>query len=173
MNEKLQVAAYVKLAKLWERNKEPAIQNQYRYYREKYENDEDFELVDVYIDITGQKEIPNRPAMVRLLRDCMEGRIDVIASQTKAYLAANPAEFCYLVKFLFDLETCIDIITEEEKYKIDTLLNEEDQREALSEMVNKFVSMTQSEYADWLERLLKNMEKFGLMTSGEEDAGDE
>ena len=95
MSKKLKVAAYVKLAKLWERRKEAAIKNQYRYYTEKFQDDEQFELVDVYIDITGQKEIPNRPEMVRLLRDCMDGEIDVIATQTKAYLAANAADFCY------------------------------------------------------------------------------
>jgi len=163
MSKKLKVAAYVKLAKLWERRKEAAIKNQYRYYTEKFQDDEQFELVDVYIDITGQKEIPNRPEMVRLLRDCMDGEIDVIATQTKAYLAANAADFCYLVKFLFDLEPPIDLITEEEKYSIDTITNDDDQREALTGMVNKFVSMTQSEYANWLEELLASMEKQGLI----------
>lgn len=163
MREKLKVAAYVKLAKLWERRREAAIKNQYRYYTEKFRDDDQFELVDVYIDITGQKEIPNRSAMVRLLRDCMDGRIDVIATQTKAYLAANAADFCYLVKFLFNLDPPIDLITEEEKYSIDTITNDDDQREALTGMVNKFVSMTQSEYANWLERLLDSMEKQGLI----------
>lgn len=163
MSKKLKVAAYVKLAKLWERRKEAAIKNQYRYYTEKFQDDEQFELVDVYIDITGQKEIPNRPEMVRLLRDCMDGEIDVIATQTKAYLAANAADFCYLVKFLFDLEPPIDLITEEEKYSIDTITNDDDQREALTGMVNKFVSMTQTEYANWLEELLASMEKQGLI----------
>ena len=163
MSKKLKVAAYVKLAKLWERRREAAIKNQYRYYTEKFRDDDQFELVDVYIDITGQKEIPNRSAMVRLLRDCMDGRIDVIATQTKAYLAANAADFCYLVKFLFHLDPPIDLITEEEKYSIDTITNDDDQREALTGMVNKFVSMTQSEYANWLERLLDSMEKQGLI----------
>jgi len=152
----------VKLAKLWERRRDAAVANQYRYYGEKFKDDDRFELADVYVDITGQKEIPNRPEMVRLLHDCMAGRIDVIATQTKAYLAANPADFCYLVKFLFDLEPPIDLITEEEKYSIDTITNDDDQRGALSGMVNKFVSMTQSEYANWLEQLLLSMKKMGL-----------
>jgi hypothetical protein len=89
----------------------------------------------------------------------MEGQIDVIATQTKAYLAANAADFCYLVKFLFDLDPPIHIVTEEEKYRINTITNDEDQREALYGMANKFVSMTQSEYANWLEQLLLRMEK--------------
>ena len=109
--------------------------------------------------------------MVRLLRDCMEGRIDIIATQTKAYLAANAAEFCYLVKFLFDLETRIDIITEEEKYKIDTLIDKDGQREALYAMADQFVSMTERVYADWLEKLLQSMDKLGLIDQEGEDYG--
>lgn len=172
MNEnKLQVAGYVKLAKLWERTKDAAIEAHYRFYGELFEDSEDFELVDVYIDITGQKTIPKRMEMVRLLRDCMAGKIDVIATQTRAYLAANPAEFCYLVKFLFDLETTIDIITEDEQYKIDTLVDEDGQREALYAMADQFVSMTQIKYADWLERLLHSIEKLGLMDQEGDDYG--
>ena len=172
MNEnKLQVAGYVKLAKLWERAKDAAIENQYRFYGELFEDSEDFELVDVYVDITGQKTIPKRKEMVRLLHDCMEGRIDIIATQTKAYLAANAAEFCYLVKFLFDLETRIDIITEEEKYKIDTLIDKDGQREALYAMADQFVSMTERVYADWLEKLLQSMDKLGLIDQEGEDYG--
>lgn len=172
MNEnKLQVAGYVKLAKLWERSKDAAIETHYRFYGELFEDSEDFELVDVYIDITGQKTIPKRMEMVRLLRDCMAGKIDVIATQTRAYLAANPAEFCYLVKFLFDLETTIDIITEDEQYKIDTLVDEDGQREALYAMADQFVSMTQIKYADWLERLLHSIEKLGLVDQEGDDYG--
>ena len=157
--EKKRVAAYVKLAKLWERSREKAVAHQLEYYTEKFKDSEVYELVAVYIDITGQKDIPNRPEMVHLLHDCMEGQIDVIATQTKAYLAANAADFCYLVKFLFDLDPPIHIVTEEEKYRINTITNDEDQREALYGMANKFASMTQNEYANWLEQMLLRMEK--------------
>lgn len=160
MSEKKRVAAYVKLAKLWERSREKAVAHQLEYYTEKFQGSESYELTAVYIDITGKKDIPNRPEMVHLLRDCMEGKIDVIATQTKAYLAANAADFCYLIKFLFDLEPPIHIVTEEEKYRINTIKNDEDQREALYGMASKFVSMTQGEYANWLEQLLLSMEDF-------------
>lgn len=159
LSEKKRVAAYVKLAKLWERRREKAVANQLEYYTDKFLDSEAYELVAVYIDITGQKDIFNRPEMVHLLHDCMAGQIDVITAQTKAYLAANAADFCYLVKFLFDLDPPIHIVTEEEKYRVDTITNDDDQREALYGMASQFVSMTQTEYANWLERLLDSMEE--------------
>lgn len=162
MSTKRRIAAYTKLAKLWERCRDSAVENQLNYYTEKFKDSDIFELIAVYIDITGQKNIANRPEMVHLLHDCMEGSIDVIATQTKAYLAANAAEFFYLVKFLFDLDPPIDIVTEEEDYCINTITNEDNQREALQSLVNKFVSMTQVEYANWLETLLHSMEQLDL-----------
>lgn len=76
-------------------------------------------LKDVYVDITGQKEISRRPEMLRLLRECLGGEVDCIAAQTKGYLAANTKEFCYLIRLLFDSNHRIDIITEDNMYHID------------------------------------------------------
>lgn len=73
MNQKYKVAGYVKLAKLWERSAEKAIAYHRAYYKEKYEDSDRFVLFDVYVDITGQKEISRRPAMLRVIRDCMRG----------------------------------------------------------------------------------------------------
>ena len=92
-----QVAGYVKLAKLWERNRKQAIAYQNEYYRKIYTDNDSFTLVGVYVDITGRKEIKNRPEMIRLLTDCTNGQIDQIVVQTKGYLAANIREFCYLI----------------------------------------------------------------------------
>jgi len=162
VNDKRKVAGYVKLAKLWERSKEKAIAFQHRYYEEKYADDEEFELVGVYIDITGQKEIAKRPQMLQLMHDCALGKVDVIAAQTKGYLAANTGEFSYLVKFLFDLDPPIDLITEEEAYQIDTISNPENQREALQAMVDKIVAMNPTEYVLWLKEIRHGMHKLGL-----------
>lgn len=70
--------------------------------------------------------------MVRLIMDCMDGKVDVIATQTRAYLAANAQEFCYLFNLLRICKT--DIITEDEEYNINTILNEENQVEELTRM---------------------------------------
>lgn len=92
MDHKYKVGGYVKLAKLWERSKDAAVAYHSSYYAEKFRDDADKRLVGVYIDITGNKEIYKRPEMVHLLKDCKKGAVNLIFSQTRAYLAANT--FC-------------------------------------------------------------------------------
>ena len=99
MDHKYKVGGYVKLAKLWERSKDAAVAYHSSYYAEKFRDDADKRLVGVYIDITGNKEIYKRPEMVHLLKDCKKGAVNLIFSQTRAYLAANTCDFCFLLKY--------------------------------------------------------------------------
>ena len=112
MDRKYKVGGYVKLAKLWERAKDAAVAYHSSYYAEKFKTDSDKKLVGVYIDITGNKEIYKRPEMVHLLKDCKKGAVNLIFSQTRAYLAANTCDFCFLLKYLFDLPMRVDIVTD-------------------------------------------------------------
>lgn len=57
MKKRYSVAGYVKLAKLWEKNKKQALEYHREYYSEKYLKIENYMLYDVYVDITGQKQI--------------------------------------------------------------------------------------------------------------------
>ena len=100
MDRKYKVGGYVKLAKLWERSKDAAVAYHSSYYAEKFRDDADRRLVGVYIDITGNKEIYKRPEMVHLLKDCKNGSVNLIFSQTRAYIAANTCDFCFLLKYL-------------------------------------------------------------------------
>ncbi len=152
-------AGYVKLAKLWERSKDAALLYHREYYERKYAKSGKFHLYDIYIDITGQKEIHRRPEMLRLLRDCALGKIDCIATQTRGYLAANTKEFCYLVKFLFDAEQKVDLITEDESYHIDTTLNKDRQREALLKMACDYINLNPPDYQTWCNQILSGMDK--------------
>ena len=149
MNEICRVAGYVKLAKLWERSSETARAYHRSHYTNKYAQDARYQLVDVYIDITGQKKIRNRPEMLRLIHDCMRGEIDCIAAQTRGYLAANMQEFCYLIKFLFDLNRNIQIMTEDVEFHINTAVNQDHQREALIQMANSYIKLKPADYALW------------------------
>lgn len=159
MSRVVRVAGYVKLAKLWKRESEEASLYHRTYYQEKYRNSEQFRLEDVYIDITGQKEIRRRPEMLRLLGDCRSGRIDCIAAQTRGYLAANVKEFCYLIRLLLGGDTRIEIVTEDERLNIDTIINEDHQREALLNMANDYISLDPSGYQVWLERIKDGIDK--------------
>lgn len=118
MDHRYKVGGYVKLAKLWERSKDAAVAYHSSYYAEKFKTDSDKKLVGVYIDITGNKEIYKRPEMVHLLKDCKNGSINLIFSQTRAYLAANTCDFCFLLKYLFDLPMRVDIVTDDDDQRI-------------------------------------------------------
>lgn len=155
--EKIKCVGYVKLAKLWERSEDSAIKYHNEYYKKKIGAFDDCELVGVYIDITGKKEIFNREAMVRLINDCQSGKVDRIYTQTKAYLAANTKEFCYLIKFLFSLSHRIDIITEDDAYNMNTVVNEDEQREALLKMANDYIAMFPQEFQEWLTELVRSL----------------
>lgn len=159
MDRKLRVAGYVKLAKLWERSRTQAIEYHTKYYTRKFDGSDSFELVGVYIDITGRKEIKNRPEMLRLIHDCKEGRIDCIATQTRAYLAANTGEFCSLIRYLFDMATPIHIITEDQQYNIDTIINDDYQKEELYKMACRFTEMNPDEYRKWIEGVFLGIDK--------------
>ncbi len=149
MNEKYRVAGYVKLAKLWERAEKEARIYHREYYENKVAENDDMELVDVYVDITGEKQIYKREAMIRLLKDCSKGKIDCILTQTKGYLAANNSELCYLLFTLFDMPTRIDIITEDTVFKFDTVMNVDMQREALERMAKEYIACDAERYCAW------------------------
>ena len=63
MSFNYRVAGYVKLAKLWEKNKEAALSYHKRYYKEKCDKIPGWIFQGVYVDITGQKLIYKRPQM--------------------------------------------------------------------------------------------------------------
>ena len=151
MNDEIvNVAGYVKLAKLWEKSRDKIVTYHKKYYEDKYFGLENINLVDVYIDITGQKSIKKRAEMIRLMHDCKDGKIDVISTQTRAYLAANSGEFCYLIYYLFNLSNTVHIVSEDDNYRIDTIANYENQRGALLKMAEDYIKLEPKEYQDWM-----------------------
>lgn len=89
------IGGYVKRAKLNLRNEREIRVFHQNVFKRRFGDFEDGELVDVYIDITGCKETVKRPEMLRLMRDCADGKVNLIFAETKGYLAANTREFCY------------------------------------------------------------------------------
>lgn len=154
MSKKIRVAGYVKLAKLWENHREQAIAYHNKYYENKFVGSEKFELVGVYIDITGNKQIAKRTEMIRLLNDCCSGKVQCIAAQTKAYLAANMGDFCYLVKLLSKINYGIDLITEDDDYRIDTVTDFDAQKQALIQMADEFIGLNPDAYNVWKKSVI-------------------
>ena len=151
MDGRIKVAGYVKLAKLWEKRREEAMRYHQEYYSDRFPDNGEFELVDVYVDITGSKQTIKRGEMVRLLKDCADGKVQCIATQTRGYLAANTQEFCYLVKMLFDMG--IHLITEDETYHIDTIRDTDGQKAALYKMAEDFIGLDPERYSAWREKI--------------------
>ena len=144
---------------MWERSKDAAVAYHSSYYAEKFKTDSDKKLVGVYIDITGNKEIYKRPEMVHLLKDCKNGSINLIFSQTRAYLAANTCDFCFLLKYLFDLPMRVDIVTDDDDQRIDTILDVDNQRQSLKDLAEKYTSIRRKDYLEWRIRLEHEMTK--------------
>lgn len=153
------VAGYVKLAKLWERKREESCRFHYKHFQEQFDGKEGYCLTGVYIDITGKKHIQQRTEMIRLLCACTAGKINCIAAQTKAYLAASPMEFFYLMRFLIDAH--IDVITEDVEYNINTITNEDHQIEAIYETALKFASLKRGDYESWRQGIEAAIEAVG------------
>lgn len=148
------IGGYVKRAKLNLRNSDDIRSFHKSVYEEKYGSVTDGELVDVYIDITGYKETAKRPEMLRLMRDCADGKINLIVAETRGYLAANTREFCYWLNFIFCLPNRVDILTDDEQFNINTLRNEDHQREALEKMAQDYIYLNPPDHSKWLAEVV-------------------
>lgn len=148
------IGGYVKRAKLNLRNSDEVKAFHRGLYESRFGGFEDGTLVDVYIDITGYKETYKRPEMLRLMRDCAAGKVNLIFSETKGYLAANTKEFCYWLHFIFHTEHRVDIITDDIQFNINTILNEDDQREALIKMADDYINYNQADHQKWLGKVV-------------------
>ena len=95
------IGGYVKRAKLNLRNEREIRAFHRNAIERRFGDFKDSTLVDVYIDITGYKETAKRPEMLRLMRDCADGKVNLIFAETKGYLSANTREFCYWLHFIF------------------------------------------------------------------------
>jgi len=168
MMMKYKVAGYVKNALLWKkRNPDEMIAYNRAYFERQLEGQDNMELVDVYVDVTGNKETFKRPEMVRLLRDAMLGRINLIYSRTSGYIAANTNELCMLIEFLFEQDTMIDLFTEDPIYQFNTIDNPDHQLEELHRMADAYCNIRSEEYLVWKKKLIEQINS--LTDNGEED----
>ncbi len=144
------VFTYVKRAKLNLRNEREIRAFHRNAIERRFGDFEDGTLVDVYIDITGYKETAKRPEMLRLMRDCADGKVNLIFAETKGYLSANTREFCYWLHFIFNLKERVDIITDDDQFNINTILNADKQREALIKMAEDYIYLNPPDHQKWL-----------------------
>ena len=157
MNEEdkeYRIGGYVKRAKLNLRNREDVIAFHRGIFERRFGGFEDGVLVDVYIDITGYKETYRRPEMLRLMRDCADGKVNLIFAETRGYLAANTRELCYWLHFIFNVEHRVDILTDDSQFNINTILNADNQREALMKMADDYIYLNPPDHQRWLSNVI-------------------
>ncbi len=155
------IGGYVKRAKLNLRNEREIRAFHRNAIERRFGDFEDGTLVDVYIDITGYKETAKRPEMLRLMRDCADGKVDLIFAETKGYLSANTREFCYWLHFIFNLKERVDIITDDDQYNINTILNADKQREALIKMAKDYIYLNPPDHQKLLYEWFLPLQTYG------------
>ena len=67
--------------------------------------------------------------------------------------------FCYLLKFLSEMPGLIELVTEDEKYRINTIMNTEQQKEALEKMADDYVKLDEAKYKKWKEKILQGIQE--------------
>ena len=95
--------------------------------------------------------------MVRLLSDIELKKVNCIFTQTKGYLAANPREFCYLIKLMFEFNSDLHIVTEDKEYNINTFRNEDSQKEELLKLSNHYAGLNPKDYENWKQKIIKTI----------------
>lgn len=157
VEKKYKIGGYVKRAKLNLRNEKDIRAFHRGIFESRFGGFEDGELIDLYIDITGYKETSKRPEMLRLMRDCADGKVNLIFAETKGYLAANTREFCYWLNFIFNLNDRVDIITDDDQFNINTITNTDSQREALIKMAEDYIYLNPPDHQKWLAGVIASI----------------
>ena len=65
----------------------------------------------------------------------------------------------WLLKYLFDLPMRVDVVTDDDDQRIDTILNVDNQRQSLKELAEKYTSIRRKDYLEWKIRLEDEMTK--------------
>ena len=172
--EKYRSVGYVKLAKLWERDRDKIVEALNNMYRSAFISSPTIKLDDVYIDITGAPHIYSRKEMIRLLRDCGRGDIDVIVSQTQAYLAPTALEFFYLMQFIMTLPHQVEIITDADssEFMINTIAEGGMQRGALFKMSRDVIAQNPADYEAWKDKVMTAIRKLNDEDRKREEAAE-
>src|SRR5690625_4737150 len=97
---KQKVAAYIRVSTSNE-DQLISLEAQRRHYKMLIENNEEWQLVDIYSDegITGTKK-DRRSGLLRLISDCEKGKIDFILTKSISRFARNTIDCLELVRKL-------------------------------------------------------------------------
>lgn len=101
--KKLKVAAYCRVSSGYTEQL-ASLETQKAHYEEYISSNPEWEYAGLYFDegISGTKK-EKRPALMRMVRDCEEGKIDLILTKSLSRFARNTTDCLELVRKLLDL----------------------------------------------------------------------
>ena len=111
------------------------------------------ETVSYYLDICHQSDITQRPQMLRLLRNCMDGKVDLVVMDYPERVAENMKELIFILYFLLHLEKPPEI----------SILNclstgvSENKKKSILRATEQIVSKQKVNYTHWKNRILRGM----------------
>lgn len=114
--EKLRVAAYARVSTDLD-SQETSIENQREHYLHYIKGHEDWELAGIYEEsgVSGTKA-ETRSELMRLIKDCRAGEIDLVITKSISRFARNTSECIAMVRELTDIGVTLIF----EKENIDT-----------------------------------------------------
>ena len=71
----------------------------------------------------------------------------------------TPVISVFLLQDLFDMPMRVDVVTDDDDQRIDTILDVENQRQSLKDLAEKYTSIRRKDYLEWKARLEYEMEK--------------
>ena len=111
------------------------------------------ETVSYYLDICHQSDITQRPQMLRLLRDCVDGKVDLVVMDNPERVAENMMELIFLLYFLLHLDRPPEI----------AILNclsmgvSNSKKKSILRATEQIVSKQKVDYTHWKNRILRGM----------------
>lgn len=139
----------------------PADQDPVSYCRwlfgKKYRSASSYQNEDFYIDICSRTETAECPQMIRLIRDCMIGKIDCVFAESIMRIAPNMISALFWLYYLLHLDHKIEI-------EIDRAFNTEASTERRQEIIKATESAVHSnseKYAQWKAEILNAIDQLG------------
>ena len=111
------------------------------------------ETASYYLDICHQSDISQRPQLVRLLRNCVDGKVDIVVMDYPQRVANNMMELIFLLYFLLHVEKPPEI----------SILNclstgvSKSKKKSILRATEQIVSKQKEDYSHWKNRILRGM----------------
>ncbi len=152
---KQKVAAYIRVSTSNE-DQLISLEAQRRHYKTLIENNDEWQLVDIYSDegITGTKK-DRRLGLLRLISDCEKGKIDFILTKSISRFARNTIDCLELVRKLMDLG--VHIYFEKENINTNSM-----ESELMLSILSSLAKMNQCHFLKTVNGRLDNDSNVGL-----------